>query len=188
MTFKQRQRHAKTIRGFRKIHKYSGITLAICFLCIAITGIALGLKKNSADLILPQTRTGSSATLSSWKPLNELENIAVAEITPLMKNGVRPEIDRIDIRPEKGIAKVIFTHNLLEVQLDGATGAVLHRGKRYSDLLEDLHDGSYIDQLFGWKNGIFKIIYTLTCGLALVTFCITGFWLWYGPKYMKRLR
>ena len=28
--------------------------------------------------------------------------------------------------------------------------------------------------------------YTTTMKLALVTFTITGFWLWYGPKRMRR--
>lgn len=183
---KSRQKHARILRDFRKVHRYTGALLFICFLFIALTGTALGLKKHTGDVILPKTRTGSTEELKAWKPLNELETAAITHLKT--KGFTDVHLDRVDVRKEKGIAKMVFKEDLLEVQIDGATGEILNTGYRYSDLLEDLHDGSVVDDLFGIPNGIFKIFYTLVCGLALLIFTITGFWLWYGPKYMKRLR
>lgn len=181
-----RQRHARILRDFRKVHRYTGALLFICFLGIALTGLSLGLKKNTGDLILPKTRKGTTATFGEWLPVKDLEAAVYAH---LEQQGLRDlQVDRVDIRKDKGIAKFIMKEDLLEVQVDGATGAILHTGHRYSDLLEDLHDGTVVDDLFGIPQGLFKVFYTVICGSALLIFTVTGFWLWYGPKYMKRLR
>lgn len=181
-----RKKHAKILRNFRKVHRYTGALLFVFFFIIAISGTLLGLKKNTGDLILPKTRTGTSENLSKWLPLPVLEQ----QVYEYMRSQgeATNEIDRIDIRKDKGIAKFIFKNDLKEVQIDGATGNILSTGKRYSDLLEDLHDGSVVDDAFNLPNGIFKIVYTVICGIALLIFTITGFWLWYGPKHMKRAR
>jgi hypothetical protein len=71
------------------------------------------------------------------------------------------------------------------LQLDGATGALLHIERRRSDFIENLHDGSLVDKLLGISGGWFKVFYSTTLGLALMLFTITGFWLWYGPKRMR---
>ncbi|WP_224488939.1 PepSY-associated TM helix domain-containing protein [Robertkochia flava] len=181
-----RQKHARILRDFRKVHRYTGALLFIIFLFIALTGISLGLKKNTGDMILPKTRTGTTSQLTDWLSLAELESKVYRHLDSIGKPEVT--LDRVDIRKDKGIAKFIFKEEVLEVQVNGANGKILNTGKRYSDLLEDLHDGSYVDDLFGIPHGIFKIIYTMVSGLALLIFTITGFWLWYGPKYMKRLR
>mgnify|MGYP006183408223 CR=1 FL=1 len=91
----------------------------------------------------------------------------------------------IDVRDEKGIVKFIFAKHYYGIQLDGATGAVLSIGKRRSDVVENIHDGSIIDNYLG-TNGYVKLIYTIVMSVALLVFTITGFWLWYGPKYMRK--
>ncbi len=35
-------------------------------------------------------------------------------------------------------------------------------------------------------NGQIKFLYTTITGIALLLFTVTGFWLWYGPKRIKR--
>ncbi|MEL7423523.1 MAG: PepSY domain-containing protein, partial [Bacteroidota bacterium] len=69
-------------------------------------------------------------------------------------------------------------------QLDLSNGKLLSFGKRRSDLLEQIHDGSIIDRRLGWS--FFKLLYTTISGLALFLFTVTGFWLWYGPKRMRK--
>ncbi|HEX8337897.1 MAG TPA: hypothetical protein VF621_14265, partial [Pyrinomonadaceae bacterium] len=71
------------------------------------------------------------------------------------------------------------------VQLDGATGEVLHVERRRADFIENLHDGSILDYLAGTEGGQIKLAYTSIMGLALLTFTVTGFWLWYGPKRFR---
>jgi hypothetical protein len=71
------------------------------------------------------------------------------------------------------------------VQLDWTTGELLHIEKRRSDLIENIHDGSLLDYLFKTNDEQIKLIYTSVMGTALLTFTISGFWLWYGPKRFK---
>ena len=86
------------------------------------------------------------------------------------------------------MVKFIFENHYWEVQLDGATGKLLQIGKRHSDFIENIHDGSILDSYFETPQNQVKVIYTSIMGSALLLFTITGFWLWYGPKKMKRNR
>jgi hypothetical protein len=83
------------------------------------------------------------------------------------------------------MVKFVFANHFTGLQIDGATGQILHVEKRRADYIEKIHDGSIIDFYFGW-DGYFKLVYTSIMGLALILFTITGFWLWYGPKRMRK--
>jgi len=89
------------------------------------------------------------------------------------------------MRPSKGIAKFVFKEHYWELQLDATTAEVLQISRRNSDIIENIHDGSIVDRFLGIEGGWFKLFYTSVLGIALLTFSITGFWLWYGPKRMK---
>lgn len=54
----KRLQQAKILRNFRKVHKYTGITLVIFFLLVAFTGLTLGWKKHSSGKTLPKTLQG----------------------------------------------------------------------------------------------------------------------------------
>lgn len=181
-----RQKQAKILREFRRIHKYTGAFLFVFFFFVSITGLVLGWKSNSFGTIIPTTQKGSSANLSEWKPVHELHKIAILTLKDSISSDLSPELDRMDIRQQKGIVKFVFEHHYWEIQLDGATGEVLQIGKRHSDWLENVHDGSIVDQYLETSNGQFKLFYTTTMGIALLVFTITGFWMWYGPKRMRR--
>ena len=75
----------------------------------------------------------------------------------------------------------------MEIQVDGVTGKLLQVQKRRSDIIEKIHDGSILDHHLG-TGGYIKLFYTSVMSIALMTFTITGFWLWYGPKRMRRAR
>jgi uncharacterized iron-regulated membrane protein len=176
----KRQRQATIIRRFRKVHRYSGITLFVFFLIIGVTSVLLGWKKHTGDIIMPETRRGTTETLTEWLPLDSLQKIALGSLP-----DTDYTMDRIDRRPGKGIAKFRFEQGNMEVQVDGGTGEVLHQGPRRADLIESIHDGSYVDNLLGTR-GVFKVFYSTVTGLSLTLFVISGFWLWYGPKRMRR--
>lgn len=180
-----RKSQAKTIRIFRKIHRLTGISLFAFFFVVSISALLLGWKKDSGGIILPETMQGTSTDLQKWLPLDSLNSIAEQKMMDTLKTHEVPQINRIDIRKEDGIVKFDFKDNYLGLQLDGATGKVLQFGPRRSDLIEDIHDGSVLDELFG-TGGVWKLIYTSIMGVALFGFTVTGFWLWYGPKRMKR--
>ncbi len=75
----RRKEQAKTIRIFRKLHRITGATLFIFFFLIAGTGLLLGWKKNSGDILGSKTYVGTTTELKDWLPLNELQSMA--EIT-----------------------------------------------------------------------------------------------------------
>jgi uncharacterized iron-regulated membrane protein len=178
-----RQQQAKTLRATRKLHRLSGISLFVFFFIMAVTGILLGWKKHSGEVIMPDTYRGTSTEMADWLPLDQLSVLASTALEE--HKGTTSAIDRIDARPEKGVLKFLFKDQRLEVQLDGATGAVLSVGRRHNDWIEQVHDGSIIDDWLGIPHGIFKVFYNTLMGLALIIFTVTGFWLWYGPKRMR---
>jgi hypothetical protein len=179
-------RQAQVLRIFRKTHRITAIYLFSVFLVISVTGLLLGWKEHSNGYILPESTAGSNTELSEWLPVDVLQNSALEALDNFSDGKLSKEISRIDIRPAKGIVKFVFKHHYWEVQLDGATAEVLQVAKRRSDLIENIHDGSVIDQVFGTRNKAFKLIYTTVSGLALLLFTVTGFWLWFGSKMLRK--
>jgi len=183
MDDKQRRR-ARVLRIARSVHRTTGALLFVFFFVVACTGLLLGWKKDTGGLILAQTYQGSSADLKDWLPVHVLHQKAVAVMRESVSPDLSLELDRIDIRPDKGVAKFVFVEHYWGVQLDGATGEVLHVERRRADFVENVHDGSVLDYLAG-TGGQIKLAYTSLMGAALLTFTLTGFWLWYGPKRFR---
>lgn len=180
------QKQAKILRWFRKVHRITGAMLFIFFFIIAISGILLGLKSNSNGLILPKTTQGTTTNLKNWIPIDSLHKKALLVLQDSISPNLPTELDRIDIRKNKGTVKFIFKNHYWEIQLDGATGELLSVARRNSDLIEDIHDATILDRVFNTSQTQIKLIYTLIMGLALLLFTITGFWLWYGPKRLRK--
>lgn len=187
MTVKNtRKKQAKLLRYTRKIHSVMGIFLFVFFIFISVSGVLLGWKKHSGGVLLPATTKGTSSNLVEWLPLADLEQKAFKVLHDSVGKTLSLELDRIDVRKEKGIVKFIFAEHLNSIQLDGASGELLQIGIRRSDFIEQVHDGSILDDYFNTPNGIIKIGYTSIMGVALLIFSVTGFWLWYGPKRMRK--
>ena len=183
-----KKQQAKILRTFRKVHRATGALLFIFFFFIAVTGVILGWKNHSNGLIIPKSYEGTSTNLKNWLPLDSLHKKANFILQDAVSENLSLELDRIDVRSNKGIVKFVFKNHYWEIQMDGATGNLLNIGKRHSDFFENIHDGSILDHYFGTSNGQIKLIYTTIMGLSLLLFTITGFWLWYGPKRMKRIK
>lgn len=182
----KRHNQAKLLRLFRKIHRTTGACLFVFFFFIATTGLLLGWKKHSAGLILPKSYKGTSTNLQDWLHIDTLHTIACNVLHNSVSKDLSLELERIDIRKDKGMVKFVFVDHFWGVQLDGATGQLLHIERRRSDFIENIHDGSILDYYFGTTGEQIKLVYTSTMGIALLTFTVTGFWLWYGPKRMRR--
>lgn len=182
----KRKHQASTLRMFRKIHRTTGAILFIFFFFTALTGLTLGWKKNSGGYILPESYKGISTDVKDWISFDSLHTIACKIARDSISPALSTELERIDARPDKGMVKFVFIEGYWGIQLDAATGKLLHIERRRSDFIENIHDGSLLDYFFETKNEIFKLIYTTIMGLSLLLFTITGFWLWFGPKRMKR--
>ena len=169
------------LRKFRKLHRIIGITVAILLVVSSITGILLAFKKD-VDMLQPPTENGVSKVLSDWKSVHELSTLSLAYLHENVPGSGSIQVDRIDVRPSKGIAKVIFDDDSWEIQIDGVSGKILSIGKRHSDWIEKVHDGSII------SDG-FKLISMNVLGWGALILITTGIWLYYGPAiYRKRKR
>ncbi len=176
------RKYIRSLRKFRAWHRLLGITLSILLVISAATGILLSLKKD-IEIIQPPTQKGMAEDFSQWLPISTLDSLARTALYLAHPAQEGNPIDRFDLRPSKGIAKVIFENHQWEVQLDASTGEVKSIARRHSDWIEALHDGSIV-------NDLFKLISMNFLGFGLLFLITTGLWLWYGPKrlrYLKRL-
>lgn len=180
------KKQARWVRAFRWLHRKIAIPLLVFFFFISLTGLLLGLKKNTG--LLAPTQKGTSSNLADWLSMDSLMTIAVKAFKDSISSTESAELDRIDIRPDKGTAKFTFKNGYWGVQLDCTNGKLLLIEKRHSDFIEDLHDGSIVDNLFGTGGEQIKVVYTTIMGLSLLLLVVSGFWLWYGPKRIRLKR
>lgn len=129
-----------TIRLVRRIHRLTASFLSVTLLIVAVTGILLGWKKNSNGYLHPDSHQGTTTDIARWLPLDSLRTIAIMRLHETAGEELSEELDRIDIRPDYGMVKFVFAHHYHGIQLDAATGELLHRERRRSDVIEDIHD------------------------------------------------
>ena len=162
------------LRNIRKLHRVLGVSIALLVIISAVSGIFLAFKKQ-VNWIQPSTQRGISSNTQQFISIDEIYNIGIENLYEDLKPA---NIERLDIRPEKGIAKILFEDKNWEMQVDLTSGEVLSQQARYSDFIEKLHDGSIISEWF--KIGSMTI---LSLGLLILT--ISGLSLWYGPKVIR---
>jgi len=161
-------------RAFRKVHYWGAIVAALPILIITGTGVLLLLKKDWA-WIQPTEQVGSGTI-----PQVSMEWLLEAART-VPEAGIEGwgDVDRFDIRPGKGLAKIQSKHTLVEVQVDLVTGEVLQSAIRRSDLLESIHDGS-------WFHDRVKLWLFLPAGVILFALWVTGLYLFFLPIVARR--
>jgi hypothetical protein len=158
-----------------------GIPLILFFLVIGVTSILLAWKKK-VELLPPTLET--KIENGTWLRPSELVIIGEQE---MIKLGEDSEVDRIDIRPDKGIAKVTFKKHFTEVQVDGYSGEVLSIATRHSDWIEKVHDGSIVDFYTTGDEGA-KLTYSTLVSIGLILLAFSGFYIWYYPKLIRKLK
>ena len=178
----ENQKTASSTRFYRKIHRWVAVPLFVFMMTVGVTGLLLGWKKQTQ--LLPVTQNSKAELNVQSINLDSLQILAKNYASNTLK--LSDEIDRIDIRPKKGIAKIVFTSHFTELQIDIKTGEVLAVNTRRSDFIEKIHDGSIVDYFVKNDNDVFKLTYTTltSCGLILLSF--SGFWLWYNPIRIRR--
>ncbi len=148
---------------------------------IGATGLLLGWKKQVG--LLPKTAKGTTENSVRWISLDSLQRVAAHYAR---QHQLSTEIDRIDIRPQKGIAKIVFARHFTELQLDCTTAEILSVSTRRSDFIEKIHDGSILDYWIGADGEHVKLTYTTAASLGLLLLSFSGFWLWYNPIRLRR--
>lgn len=168
-------------RQTRSLHKKIGIILMVLVLLISISGLLLGIKDEIG--LKPQTESATQIDSDQWISIKRIDSIA--KVYAQEQLHLDSQIDRIDIRPSKGIAKILYKKHFTELQIDIQTAEVVSVSTRADHFIERLHDGSIIDFYFTDSNTS-KIIYTTLVSLGLVFMSISGYLLWRNPKKIKR--
>ena len=161
----------------RRLHYWTAIASSLPLLVIIATGLLLHMKKQW-PWVQPPERRGVGTV-----PAIGLEDVlAAAGTVPHLGVRTWSDVNRIDLRPSRGMAKV-WLHSGWEVQVDLGTGDVLQVAYRRSELIESIHDGSFFAG--DWtKLGLF-----MPSGVVLLVLWGTGlwmFWLPYSAKLKKR--
>jgi len=157
----------------RKLHRFGAILVAVPLLLVLGTGILLLLKKDVAWIQPPTQRgTTSAPSVSFERILDVARRVETAGIEDWS------DVDRLDVRPSKGIVKVRAKHSRVEVQIDTATGRVLQVAERRSDVIESLHDGSFFHDKV-------KLFVFLPCATVLLGLWFTGIYLFFLPHWVK---
>jgi uncharacterized iron-regulated membrane protein len=160
----------------RKVHYWATIVVGLPILIIIGSGIVLQLKKHWT-WVQPEEKRGTGTT-----PAIDMEEIlAAVQREPGMAVGGWDDVNRIDVRPGRGIAKV-WLKSGWEVQVDLGTGRVLQNAYRRSDLIESIHDGSIFAGEWS-KLGLF-----LPAAVGLFLMWMTGLWMFVLPFIVRRKR
>lgn len=160
---------------FRKWHRWGAVATALPLLVVVVSGVLLQVKKHF-EWVQPTTQRGAEGEPT----IGFAEVLAAARAVPEAEVAGWDDIDRLDVRPGKGIIK-IRCRNRYEIQIDARSGDVLQGAVRRSDFIESLHDGSFFGD--GAKLWIF-----LPSGLILLGLWATGLYLFVLPYSARRKR
>ena len=175
-------------RRLRVWHRIIGLWLALFCTTLSLTGTFLAFKGQS-EYLQPRTRTATTAERGSDPTVLEgfLSPSVIAR--QVLKRGepeakVLSDIDRIELRPSKGVYKVRLKavsawQAPRELQLDATTGAVLNDGVRGDQLWLDLHSWA----VFGEGT---KVILMSLSGISLLWLVGTGIQMWAYPIQVRR--
>lgn len=160
----------------RKLHYWATAFVALPLLVMIGSGLLLQLKKHWG-WVQPEERRGTGT-----RPAIDLEQIlAAVQHEPQLQVTGWDDVNRLDLRPGRGIAKV-WLKSGWEAQVDLGTGRVLQVAYRRSDLIESIHDGSF----FGGE--LTKLGLFLPAGIALLLMLLTGLWMFALPFLVRRKR
>jgi uncharacterized iron-regulated membrane protein len=158
----------------RKIHHWGSIIIAVQLAIVLVTGVLLLLKKEF-EWIQPPTVKGEQKGLD----IDFDQILAVVRSIPETSILTWDDVDRIDVRPGKGMIKV-RAENRWEIQIDAHSGEVLQVAYRRSDLIESIHDGSFFSEHV-------KLWVFLPSALVLIVLWITGMYLFLLPYLSKSI-
>lgn len=159
----------------RKIHRVGAIIIALPLLVVIGTGLLLQVKKQFT-WVQPATAKGSAKGIS----VTFEQILATAKTVPEAKISSWQNVNRLDVRPGKGVVKVRSRNNW-EVQIDTKTLDILQVEYRRSDLIEALHDGS-------WFHDAAKLWVFLPAAIILLVLWFTGVYMYFLPYLSRRLK
>lgn len=179
-------------RFSRRLHKWVGFTLALAMTVLSVTGAFVAWKKQ-VEYLQPATRISQSAgpgtdqvsgqpdSLNTLLPPARIARRVLELNLPQAQD--LSQIDRIELRPAKGIYKVRLEprnawRSPLELQFDARSGALLNQGVRGDQLWMDLHSFAVFGELT-------KLIIMSLAGLSLLWLSLSGLYLFFFPRWFR---
>ncbi len=160
------------------LHKWTGLTLSLVVATLSVTGFLLLVKKEFAS-IQPPTQQGAEGAVGDFISLEAV--LAAAASTGDPAFATPDDIDRIDFRPGERVHKVRSRTGYGEIQVCAVTGAVLSHTWRPSDLIEQIHDGSWFSDV--WHDYGMPIV-----ALGVLFLSGSGVYIWITPILRKQRR
>lgn len=162
-------------RLFRQIHYWLSLAIALPAIIMFCAGIFLMLKKEVAWI---QPPTASGIVSDQIPEIGFDHMVEAARAHPEAEIESWSDIDRIDLRVDKGIAK-LRARSGWEVQVDTNSGEVLSVAYRRSDVIEQIHDGSFFSDFV-------KLYIFLPTGILLILMWGTGLYLFLLPRFRRK--
>ncbi|MER3413096.1 MAG: hypothetical protein C4340_04275 [Armatimonadota bacterium] len=151
----------------RALHRWAGLIGSLSLVLIAGTGFLLA-TKDILGWVKPPTYEGSALQhhdqiVSVGRAVESAIALGIEEIQTMH------DIERVDYRPGKNVFKIVSLRGYHEVQVHGSTGEVLNVGRRWDQLIEDVHDLSFFATWLHnwWLPVIAAVLFTL--GISGVT-------------------
>lgn len=173
---------AKQSRLYRKLHRIIAVPFVLFMFLLGATGLLLTWKDQL------NLKPSAQKSVANNRPLISLDIIKENAIKHIETLNLSSEINRIDYRPNKGIAKIRFENHFTELQIDCYSGEIVSEKHRTADIIEMLHDGSILDYLFNNQSKPIRLLYSTATSLSLMLLSFSGFWLWLKPKQIKNLK
>jgi uncharacterized iron-regulated membrane protein len=151
--------------NWKKSHRIVALSITIPLLFIALSGVVLQLR-NQFEWIQPETISQKLDPLQSY--------ISIEAAT----RGISIEnVEQIILRPAKGNLSIRLKDGL-EIQMHPQTGAILKKSMRRTNLLIDLHQGSWLGNI--GQYGIHFIT-----GILLFFLIISGIMIYPFPRIRR---
>ncbi|MEM6538362.1 MAG: PepSY domain-containing protein [Pseudomonadota bacterium] len=158
----------------RQIHHWGSLLIMVQMGLVIGAGLLLMLKKE-INWIQPPTQKGIDRVAVPSLSFDAL--LEVASGVPELELSDWESLARVDVKPNKGVVKIVASNNW-EAQIDTTSGEVLQVAYRRSDIIEQLHDGSFFAD---WV----KLYVFFPSGIVLFVLWGTGIYLFFLPHYKR---
>jgi len=174
------------LQQFRNLHKKFASVLFVFFFLIGLTGSLLSFKSAFTKVIFENKQISGESKLAAILPLDSLETIATSTLNEKASTSFKKS-EKVEIKLSKGTV-IFYYKDAYSIQLNGASGAPILIEKKFGGIIQDIHDGAILDSLLTNKLSLSKKVYSIIMGLSLLLLTITGTYMWYKPKMIKKNR
>ena len=172
------------LQNFRNLHKKFASVLFVFFFLIGLSGAMLAFKSVFSKTIYENNANKSTDAKVHFLPVDSLELLATTSLNAYANTAFKHS-EKVEIKVTKG-SVIFYYKNALSIQVNSNTGAPILIEKKFGGIIQDIHDGAILDGWIENKSSIFKKGYSMIMGLSLLLLTITGTYLWYKPRLIKK--